>query len=132
MKAVYISPMFEKINLNISDVVLASSVENFSSYIDYGDDWDEPIFDDDGDIIWQLSTVNRRCVTIDNFYDRWFCTKGDTGIIQVRYDDISAFICNEENKQLQIFIRGLDQPRVYGFNTAEALNTAFEELKSHL
>ena len=52
MKAVYISPVFEKINLNISDVVLASSVENFSSYIDNGDDWDEPIFDDDGDIIW--------------------------------------------------------------------------------
>lgn len=50
----------------------------------------------------------------------------------VRYSDISAFVCNEENKQLQIFIRGLDQPRVYGFNTAEALNTALEELKSHL
>ena len=68
----------------------------------------------------------------DNFYDRWFCTKGDNGITQVRYSDISAFICNEENKQLKIFIRGSDQPHIYGFNTAEALNTAFENLKSHL
>ena len=52
MKAVYISPIFEKINFEVSDVVLSSNVENFSSYIDNGDDWDEPIFDDDGDIIW--------------------------------------------------------------------------------
>lgn len=50
----------------------------------------------------------------------------------VRYSDISAFVCNEENKQLKIFIRGSDQPHIYGFNTAEALNTAFENLKSHL
>ena len=69
---------------------------------------------------------------IDGFYDRWFCTKGDASMTHVRYSDISAFVCNEENKQLQIFIRGLDQPRVYVFNTAEALNTALEELKSHL
>lgn len=51
MKAVYTSPIFEKINLEVSDVVLSSNVENFSSYIANGDDWDDPIFDD-GDIIW--------------------------------------------------------------------------------
>ena len=48
----YVSPEFKKVDIKISDDVLSSSVENFSSYIAGGDDWDDPIIDPDDDIIW--------------------------------------------------------------------------------
>lgn len=35
-----------------NDVLRASDVENFSSYIDEGGDWGDPIFDPDDEIIW--------------------------------------------------------------------------------
>lgn len=48
----YVSPEFKKVDIKISDDVLSSSVENFSSYIAGGDDWDDPIIDPDDDIVW--------------------------------------------------------------------------------
>lgn len=67
-----------------------------------------------------------------SFYDRWFCATGDAGDSHVRYDDISAFICNEENKKIKIFIKGSNEPLNYGFSSVEELNIAFDELKNHL
>ena len=50
----YVSPELEKVEVKISDDILSSSVENFSSYIDPdpGDWGDNPIIDPDDDIIW--------------------------------------------------------------------------------
>lgn len=53
MKKAYVSPELEKVEVKISDDILGSSVENFSSYIDSGnDDWGDPIIDPDDEIDW--------------------------------------------------------------------------------
>ena len=52
-KKPYTPPEIKKEKLSIKNTVLASSVENFSSYIDSGnDDWDDPIIDPDEPIDW--------------------------------------------------------------------------------
>ena len=49
----YSSPEFKKEKISIKPTVLASNVENFSSYIDgTGDDWGEPIIEPDEPIDW--------------------------------------------------------------------------------
>ena len=53
-KKPYTPPEIKKEKLSIKNTVLASNVENFSSYIDgTGDDWGEPIIDLDEPIDWQ-------------------------------------------------------------------------------
>lgn len=52
-KKPYTPPEFKKEKISIKNTVLASNVENFSSYIDgTGDDWGEPIIDPDEPIDW--------------------------------------------------------------------------------
>lgn len=52
MKKKYISPDFNKVNVNLSNVILSSDVENFSSHIAEPGDWGDPIFDPDDEIDW--------------------------------------------------------------------------------
>lgn len=52
-KKKYIFPEIKKIEVKIADNILSSSVENFNSYIDSGnDDWGDTIIYPDDDIIW--------------------------------------------------------------------------------
>jgi hypothetical protein len=46
----YIPPEFEKINVKLTDNILSSDVENFSSYIADPGDWGD--IDPDDEIIW--------------------------------------------------------------------------------
>lgn len=52
-KRMYVTPEMEVTYVQMADAIL-SSVENFSSYIDPnpGDWGDDPIFDDDDEIVW--------------------------------------------------------------------------------
>ena len=52
-RRMYVTPEMEVTYVQMADAIL-SSVENFSSYVDPnpGDWGDDPIFDDDDEIIW--------------------------------------------------------------------------------
>lgn len=52
MKKKYIPPTCGITHIVVSDTLFSSGVEEFSSYIDDGGDWNDPIFDPDDDIIW--------------------------------------------------------------------------------
>lgn len=52
MKNEYTMPTFQKEKVKITNTVLSSDVEYFSSYIAGGDDWGDPIFDPDDGINW--------------------------------------------------------------------------------
>lgn len=52
-KKQYTPPDLEVVNIHFKNDILTGSVENFSSYIDGGnDDWDDPIIDPDEPIDW--------------------------------------------------------------------------------
>lgn len=52
MKREYIPPELQKKKITLTSAILSSTVENFSSYIDDGGDWDDPVPGDDPNINW--------------------------------------------------------------------------------
>lgn len=51
-KKKYTSPVFRKQTVKLSNTILSSDVENFSSHIAEPGDWGDPIFDPDDEIDW--------------------------------------------------------------------------------
>lgn len=53
MKKKYETPIFDKVQIILSNVIMGSGPEEFKSYVDGPGDWgDDPIIDPDDSIIW--------------------------------------------------------------------------------
>lgn len=63
--------------------------------------------------------------------NKWLIFNSNEVDSYILYEDISAFQIRENKKQIIIFLRGVEAPLTFGFDTNDALKKAYNTMFEH-